>query len=247
MNIDDIVLEQNINDSEDFFSKVVVPAYWGLAGTGVRFGISDLNERLIICSDNYAQEVGFKNFKSAMNRMPGVDYPRYGGEASHFEIQRDFLIKHKRPFNYICKYKNSGKLYITTTEPVLDVNGELIGKREFDNEFKLFRHRELVERFFNRYDINVVALEDIKESVNLTEKEEVVLFMLIAGYSQYEIAELMGISRTYVLKIIAEGLCIKFDMSLISTKLLVDKALSLGYGNFIPEKFMEAFYNFQYE
>lgn len=227
--------------AENFLNDIIVPAYWGLASSNVRFGVSDLDERLIICSENYAKEVGFKDFKEAMNKRPGIDYPRYGGTPEDFAIQRQFLKTQKRSFNYVCKYQNNGAFYMSTAEPVINTNGEVIGKKEVDVELKLFSHRDIVESYFKRYGSNIAAMEDITKTINLTEREEMVLFMLLAGFTQKEIGEFLSVSRTYILKIIAEGLCVKLGLKVVSTKSLVERAVALGYTRLVPAKFLEVF------
>jgi hypothetical protein len=127
---------------------------------------------------------------------------------------------------------------MTITEPLFNFQGKVIGKKETDVPLQLVSHRDLVEKHFKRYNVELVALENITGLISLNEKEEVVLFMLIGGYSQLEIGDLLGVSRSYVLKIISENLCVKFGLTIASTKLLIEKAIMLGFANFIPSKFL---------
>ncbi len=76
------------------------------------------------------------------------------------------------------------------------------------------------------------------QQISLTENEEAVLFLLLYHYSQQEIAQVLKCSRSEVVKIIAENLCIKFDLPILSTKLLITKAMSQGYAMVIPEKLL---------
>lgn len=78
---------------------------------------------------------------------------------------------------------------------------------------------------------------DSIEMIELTEIEELILFMLIADYSQQEIAQTLKCSRKQVVEIISESLCVKFELPILSTALLIDKAIAKGYNMVIPRLF----------
>lgn len=79
---------------------------------------------------------------------------------------------------------------------------------------------------------------EANQQIFLTEIEETILFLLISNYSQQEIAQLLKYSRKKVVKIIAESLCSKFELPVLSTKLLINKAIAKGYSMIIPTKLL---------
>ncbi len=226
-------------DDETFLEQIVIPAYWGGATQDIMFGINDLNEKLILTSNLYAKSIGFNDFQEALNTYPGIDYPRVIGTPEQFAAQKDFLVNKKCIFDYIYKRKdNDNTLYLSTAEPIFNYKGEVIAKKEFDRPIRIMSHRDIIENHFKRFGTNVASLTNLIEVEKLNDKEELILFMLIAGYSQQEIAEFLKFSRSYVVKIINDSLCPKFGISTLSTKILIDKAVSLGYALFIPDNFL---------
>ncbi|HMT02967.1 MAG TPA: hypothetical protein PKD00_06605 [Burkholderiales bacterium] len=228
--------------AEDFLKKVTIPAHWSIASqNNIRFTINDISGRLIICSEKYAHDIGFNNFYEAMFKMPGKDYKPFFKETNYFIAQKNSSENKKKVFHYIYKANHNGIIYLSTSEPILDLKGNTIATKDVDLEVKPITHREVIEKHFKRNDINLVApcLEDVAPIIPLTENEELILFMLIAGYSQQEIGVLLNYSRSYIVKIIAEGLCVKFGLPALSTKALIDKAVSMGYALFIPNKFLD--------
>lgn len=225
--------------NEEFLEKFIIPYHYHSAmNNSLRFGVRDNQERIVICSNDYAHDLGFKNFNEAMFKRPDYDYERQVGTPEHFAIQMNHLNSTKRSFNYIYKNNSDNMLYTTLTEPVFNLGGEIIGKKEIDIKLKLVSHREIIEHHFKKFDLAVATNENmINNKIQLNEKEEMVLFMLIAGYTQNEIGDFLKVSRSYILKLISEQLCIKFSLNIVSTKLLIDTAINLGYANMIPKKF----------
>ncbi len=229
----------NITD-EEFIHKIIIPGHYQAATlNSSRFKIFNIKEQIVICANDCANEIGYNNFQEAMFKSPGIDYKHQKGTHEHARIQTNFLNAHKRAYSNIYKNPVTNLLYMTMIEPLLNLQGKVIAKKESELPLKILSHREIIEKHFKRYDVDVICLENITDSITLTEKEELILFMLIGGYSQQEIGEFLAVSRSYISKLISEGLCAKFGLTLVSTKLLIDKAISLGFANFIPNKFIE--------
>lgn len=228
-------------DVDTFLQQIIVPSFLGLTAQDIIFTIHDLDEKLILLSDKFAQQIGFSNYKLAINKYPGKDYPRYVGEVLHFEMQKKFLQFEKQPFDYIYRMKDNvdNTLYLCTSEPIININGEVIAKKEMSRPIKLLSHRDIIEKHFKRFGTNIASLKNISPSGFLFSKtEEIILFMLIGGYTQKEIAEFLNYSRSYIVKIIAENICPKLGINFFSTKLLIEKAIDMGFGMLIPEEFL---------
>lgn len=226
-------------NDDDFMSRFILPAHYPIAsGSDIRFRIRNMQEQIIICSNDYAQEIGFKDFNSTMFKRPDIDYERIIGSPEAFAIQMNYLKRHKKSFHFIYKYPAANGFYMTVSEPIVNFYGEVIGKKESDLQLKLLSHREIIENHFKRYNVAMVSMENILEHIELTTREELILFMLIGGYSQQEIGQFLHLSRSAILKIIAGSLCPKFNLDTVSSKLLVEKAVFMGFANYIPESFM---------
>jgi hypothetical protein len=78
---------------------------------------------------------------------------------------------------------------------------------------------------------------DKRSSIALSEQEREILFLLISGFTQEEIAEYFECSRGFIGKLIAKKICPKFGIIGSSTKLLVGRTLLYGVlDTIIPER-----------
>ncbi len=227
---------------QKFLEDIIVPLYWGIANQeNIIFNISDMNEQLILTSKKYAQSIGFDSIEEARNKRPGVDYPHYITQKEHFVLQKTFLEREKKSFDYVYKMNNGDNtLYLCTVEPILAPCETLVGKKEIARPMKLISCRDIIETHFNNNKTNAIFSSIIAKPILLTEKEEIVLFMLIAGYSQLEIANYFNQSRSNIAKIIDEHLCVKFETPTFCTKDLIEKAIAMGYSMLIPDTFLSA-------
>ncbi len=71
--------------------------------------------------------------------------------------------------------------------------------------------------------------------IKLSKREEAVLFLLICGITQEQIADILEVKRETIASIIRNQLRIKFALPMDSTKLVVETALSHGFLFSIPE------------
>ena len=84
-----------------FFNKIVIPYHYQIAiNNSYRFGIKNINEKTIICSNDYATSMGYNEFTSAMNKTPDIDYKRRFGSYKDFNKQLNYLQDHKKSFHY---------------------------------------------------------------------------------------------------------------------------------------------------
>ena len=226
-------------NNESFLEKIIIPANMGATKQNIKFRIHDLKHKMIIVSDVWAKKLGFKNSVDAMNKTIGIDCPYKITTQKQMDLKSEFLIKTKRAFDFLYRDAyTDNTIYITTAEPIFNLNGEVIGSKELDRPMKILSHRDIIEHHFKRFGTNAIRLTNLNEIIKLNEKEEIILFMLIGGYSQQEIADFLKYSRSYIVKIINENLCPKFGLPALSTKILIDKAVSLGYSFLIPNSFL---------
>lgn len=221
-----------------FLEKYIIPTYLGLVHSDCLFSLQDLNETIILASNKYAKIIGFKNFIEAYLKKPDIDYKRLYGDAYHYELQKKFLIKHKKPLDYLHTSNTDNIIHLCSIEPILDSNGDVIAKKEISRPINLLSHREIIERYFKKHPSQTLISANIVDTINLTEKEEIILFMLISGYSQDEIAHFLHCSRSQIAKIVVKNLCFKFGITALSTKGLIEKAITMGYSMMIPNSIL---------
>lgn len=95
----------------------------------------------------------------------------------------------------------------------------------------------VIDRFKKRYNVNLYQIGS-PESVELTVKEKIIVYGLLAKLTLQEIANLLNLSRHYVKDIINLKLCEKFNIQNGSSKILTEYFIALGYYHFIPHELL---------
>lgn len=136
----------------------------------------------------------------------------------------------------IDNVRSDGSISFSTTIPLFDNDNRYVARRFLTRPVdRLVINEGVLKRYRARFNRRGVFLNKIFP-ISLTHKEEIVLGLLLLGYSQKQIAGVLMCSRSAVAKFIAEDLCACFEMSGSSSKLLVEKLISLGYDHWIPER-----------
>ena len=65
--------------------------------------------------------------------------------------------------------------------------------------------------------------------------------MFANGFTQSEVVQILNISRGSVANIVSEQICSKFKIAGSSTKLLIDKAITLGLNKTMPSSLYKPF------
>ncbi|MFO0319511.1 MAG: LuxR C-terminal-related transcriptional regulator [Neisseriaceae bacterium] len=73
----------------------------------------------------------------------------------------------------------------------------------------------------------------------LTQREFEILYLLSNGLSQYEIANVLGVSRGTILKTIMDRILVKIDINENKSEKIIQKAMQLGIHGKIPRNLVE--------
>ena len=112
-------------------------------------------------------------------------------------------------------------------------DGSLVGIHAIGRPFNLPSHMEILLKHSR---ISLQECRKLNQSVELSSKEQMILFLLIAGFTQEEVGEYLGYSRGHIAKTIATEICPKFGLHGSSTKMLVRLAVFNGVlSHKIPE------------
>lgn len=220
--------------NENFIKKFIVPAFMGLIKQNMIFCIQDLSGKIILSSQKYRNLFFTKSPLNTLNKKEEVKLPFIYENSLFSSILNENIKEPQKPIDFISTINE--QLYLITCEPLFN-NNKILAIKNYFRPFRIISHRELTYIHFKKFEINIAALSDIHKP-KLTEKEKVVLFMLITGYNQKEIANYIRSSRSLVAKIISNGLCPKFNIAGSASKILIDKAISLGLASFIPKEFI---------
>ena len=158
---------------------------------------------------------------------------------SYFDIATDHekLKQGAGIVDIIIKLKSMGSLVLFSLIPI-QYNNKYIGYYAVGRNTRIPSYMELM--LLHTKKPKFIKKKELANII-LNEKEKVILFLLISGFTQNEIAEYLGCSRGFVGKMIAKRICPKFGLVGSSTKLLVQQAILHGVLDSIPEEITQGF------
>jgi len=160
--------------------------------------------------------------------------------ADRFIADDKQVILHKKPKKFIDVYQYADdlpRILLTSKQAIIsptssDVIGTFAQARDLDSSILSRVNNSLINLLKNKKPQHTFEVCDIPLKSNLTEKEALILFYILQGYSCKYIAKFLHNSfRTIEYHI--ENIKNKFDCN--TRDQIVEKAHSEGYGNTIPE------------
>ncbi len=158
------------------------------------------------------------------------------------------LIQEKIPLSYInfMPYGHIRKPFLETALPIFDDNLEVIGVKVVTTEYSLYGQNEYFKELCKiSADTQKSTLPNNTSSqntgINLAGRQHEIVYLLANGFTQSEVAQILNISRGSVANIVSEQICPKFKIAGSSTKLLIDKAITLGLNKTMPSGLYKPF------
>lgn len=159
----------------------------------------------------------------------------------------DIVINQQIEISYInfMPYGGIHKPYLDTMIPIFGENLDVVGVKIIFTEYSFYGQseyfRELSKPIYkNNHQKSIQKIES-KTSSTLATRQQEILYLLANGFSQIDVAKILHISRGAVANIVSEQLCPKFHIQGSSTKLLVEKAKSLGLNKVMPSGLYKPF------
>ena len=235
-------LVKKSNDN-NFIKKIIIPAFYGFIKYDINLSIHNNIGDLLFSTDKTARWLGFKNYHEAIKNRDLIWKKMLTFAPKEFhELHNKYIMDNKKILDVIWFNQNDNKLYLGTSEPLLNINGDALGYKTIRREIKMISNKNIIEtKFKSHNNYKMLPLENIQE-IKLTQNEEHVLFMLINGCTQQEMSEHLKCSRSFIAKIINEGLCPKFSINGSASKMLIEKAINAGYSNFIPKEMFNNYF-----
>ncbi|MFN8769695.1 MAG: sigma factor-like helix-turn-helix DNA-binding protein [Neisseriaceae bacterium] len=142
----------------------------------------------------------------------------------------------------IVKFKDIERLVLFSSIPIKLDNGKIVGVQVIGRFANLPSHMEII---LKHSQPNALAITELPMTVELNNREQMIVYLLIAGFTQEEIGKYLGYSRGHIAKIIATAICPKFGLKGSSTKRLIKLAVYHSVlNNKIPEDIAERLASF---
>lgn len=205
----------------------------GRLNNGFNF-ISHLNGELAFASERLCKKLGHPYYKEINCKKFGElleKYSNYSQTTMLNNIQQ--LIEGADIIDVVVKFKNSQQLILFTLMAIKLDDGTMVGVQAFGRDIKLLSHMEII---LNHSSPKLSPPDDLPVGIDLNSREQMIVSLLIAGFTQVEIGEYLQCSRGHVAKLIATEICPKFGIKGSSTKRLVKLAI---YHNVLNHKIPE--------
>jgi hypothetical protein len=238
-------------DVADQYLQNVVKPYFQTAITKSLYSvIIDFRYQTILCTDQSARSVGLLSSEDAA----GTSYKYYAridlgqwyfgkwyndksANVMHRYARKIFRIhqyvfKTGYPASFIdsLPYDRGIRSYLMTLIPVFNETGHVVAIQSLALNYRLAGYHEYIQNLLEQKKAQVDTPQ-----IKLSKREEEVLFLLICGITQEQIAVILEVKRETVASIIRNQLRVKFSLSVAGTKLVVETALSYGFPFSIPE------------
>lgn len=222
--------KEEFNEKDVFIEKVLIPSFIGLVDKNIYKIVYDISGKIIFATNNAAKSLGFDNWLQIKNKKLSELSTKNEELFKEIEHIRELVINKQQVIDYLyfAEFSKNFDVQLVSHAPIFMPNGEVLGSSSTSTRFWLFNLKHLFNRLYKK---SLVSEED---EIHLSNRQEEILFLIMIGFSQREIAVFLKISRGTVAKIIAQDICPKFKINGSSTKLLIEKALNLNYPKRIP-------------
>lgn len=207
-------------------------------------GCKDLNSKFLYANQNYADIIGLQKGEDTIGRTD-FDMPCDTVNcAQMFRYQDSEVMVKLKPMRILDIHRfanNEWKVYVFSKSPFFDIDNNLAGTIFSGQDITNVSTLELAS-LLAKIKIEGVSNDLIGQDsymfgnkfkdINLTDRESEVLFFLLRGKTAKLIAKTLNLSPRTVEKY-SDNLKNKFVVSNLHE--LIDKAISLGYLNIIPE------------
>ena len=222
-----------------FIEHVLKPYYQSFSNSDLELGARQINGPVLFVTDKYVNALN-ENLtvqevlnNSSTSRKYDICTPEIFNFCRKLE---ELMLKSPKSYEFMIRdIRKDGNISCGINTPIFTPDSQCFGFQFIYRPYvKNIIPEELLTRQIAMFNTKTITLNNIYP-IELDESEEKILSLLLLGYTQAEIATTFNCSRSSIAKIISEHLCPKFSIVGHSSRLLIEKAIELGYANFIPK------------
>jgi hypothetical protein len=219
--------------NQEFLDSVIMSNYLGMTNKNLLLLLVDNTNKVLFATDLYAKFCGYTKGQD-MKGLALSSLKCFSDEQLQVFMHRNRHVrKTKTSVEYLDTFAN-GIIWNTTVTPLISPDGEYLGYECLAREIDLDIYMDIFVSLHKQFPSVAGYNLRTKIDVSLTELQHQVLFLLIIGKSQYDIASLLNKSRNTIKSIITDGLYPKFAVE-GSTETLIKRAISMGMHRSIPK------------
>ncbi len=234
--------------ADNYIRNIVFPYFNPGIKARMYSTVIDYNYKVIVATDASAKSIGLKSAEQILgasykyysridtaNWYFGQFYNAKTADLIHryarmiFRIQQ-YVFKCATPASFIdyLPYDKGINSYLVTFSPIFDNSQNVVAIQSIAVEYCQNPYSGMGMQMIDSYSLEV-------PEIRLSVREEEVLYLLLSGMTQEQIAKLLSIKRPTVAAIIRNQLCPKFNIPAGNTKLIVDYARAIGLPKTIPQ------------
>ncbi len=251
-------MAERLSESErnKYLEETVIPLFKGMQNQDIYSSLFDVNGRVIMATNKNAVDTGFKTHEELIGLSYADATPelitRVIGDAAKDNTERIIkacqkihklllaCVEYKRVVNFIdlIPYKNLFQSYLETYIPIFHPSGEVVAVQSLTAEFKMFDINQLlfvteVNEIKSRAKTIAIPAED--PPFKLPSRQHEILYLILQGIPQEYAAQILNIKRGTLARIISEQICPKFNIHGSNTKLLIERAMAMGFQHHMPK------------
>jgi hypothetical protein len=227
---------------DEYINNFIVPVFSGSVNSSIAWHIRKLNGDIVLCSQWYAKRVGYESYEDLVGKnIRDVANGILGSYNENILPKINAAMALGHVVDLIDDYAaGADGVSMISLQPLFMPDHTVAAIYGVRRPVQLPSWRELILSHIHKTDSGM-AIVGSSLLFDLSYNAELILFFLLNGFVQEEIARFLNVSRGYVAKLIASELCPKFDIEGCSTKLLVEKALDLGLASYVPRAVISDF------
>lgn len=240
-----------------YLADVIIPNFQPLINQKICTVIKDCDGKIVCATNMLVESAGFEEYTDLLGASyEGFNLQHIEGKMhvdeeisrkvklyfSKLDLLEKATIQEKMIVNYIdfLPYRNKYVAWIGSIIPIFDLSGQVVGTQSFYSECNLFG---LNDYFKQLHELNKTSKNISEESgsltqLNLTQREKEISYLLVHGFSQYEMSEILQVTRGTIAKTVSEKICPKFGISGSNSKILSDILKNSGYFEAPPKSLL---------
>lgn len=160
-------------------------------------------------------------------------------ELEKVALLNDIVVKDKITLKYIdlLPYKNYFDAMLVIHIPIFDPRGEVVAIQILSTTYYLFGLSDYLQtnaQFFKSSSALLKPIKVQKTQTTLSIRQHEVLFLLLSGMTQTDIATFLELKRGTISTVV-HNLCNKFNIEGANTQLLLKAARKHGFHHNIPD------------